>query len=87
MVGVWIGFSMIALILYSGAGIAYCCIEEPIMLDEKEQKKKDKKTFCGQVKSVLKQAWKAIKEDPEIGWGLILSTFARSQSMITMVTF
>lgn len=61
---------------------AYCFITEPFVKNEKEEKKMQKKSFFGQVKSLLKQTYKACKQDPALGIGLFCLFISRNGSML-----
>jgi len=62
-------------------------VTEPKNMDAREEKKINKKSFCGKVFSVLKQTYKACKQDHALGVGLIAVMITRMGTMVQTVTF
>jgi predicted NBD/HSP70 family sugar kinase len=56
-------------------------------MSEREQRKQNKKSVLGKVFSVLKQTWKACKQDHALGIGLIAVSIIRNGTMLQQVTF
>jgi hypothetical protein len=51
-------------------------------MSEREQRKQNKKSVLGKVWSVLKQTWKACKQDHALGIGLIAVSIIRNGTML-----
>jgi hypothetical protein len=62
-------------------------VSEPKVMDAREEKKINKKSFCGKIYSVLKQTLKACKQDHALAIGLIAVTISRMGTMVQTVTF
>jgi hypothetical protein len=56
-------------------------------MSEREIRKQNKKSVFGKVYSVLKQTWKACKQDHALGIGLIAVSVIRNGTMLQQVTF
>jgi predicted NBD/HSP70 family sugar kinase len=56
-------------------------------MSERELRKQGKKSVLGKVWSVLKQTWKACKQDHALGIGLIAVSIIRNGTMLQQVTF
>jgi len=56
-------------------------------MDAREEKKINKKSFCGKIYSVLKQTLKACKQDHALAIGLIAVSISRIGTMVQTTTF
>jgi len=59
-------------------------VTEPKNMDAREEKKINKKSFCGKVFSVLKQTYKACKQDHALGIGLIAVMITRLEHVFKL---
>jgi hypothetical protein len=62
-------------------------IAEPKVMDAREEKKINKKSFCGKIYSVLKQTLKACRQDHALAIGLIAVSISRIGTMVQTTTF
>ena len=62
-------------------------IAEPKVMDAREEKKINKKSFCGKIYSVLKQTLQACKQDHALAIGLIAVSISRIGTMVQTTTF
>ena len=56
-----ISYGILAVMQLILAVLVYLMISEPSIYNEKEEKRKNKKSFCGKLFSMLRQAYKACK--------------------------
>jgi hypothetical protein len=56
-------------------------------MSEREVRKKNKKSACGQVFSQLKQVYKACRQDHALSIGLFAIFISRNGSMVQQVSF
>ena len=56
-----ISYGILAVMQLIWAVLVYFMISEPSIYNEKEEKRKNKKSFCGKLFSMLRQAYKACK--------------------------
>lgn len=80
-------FGLLAVLSFIFAVPSYLFITEPVILDEKEEKKKAKKSLCGQIKSLFKQTYKACKQDSALAIGLFALSISRNGAALQQVTF
>ena len=66
-----ISYSILAVLQLVWAVLLFFMITEPEIMDAKEERHQMKKSFCGRVYSMLKQAYKACKQDPALLISLI----------------
>ena len=66
---------------------SYFMIQEPEIYNPKEEKRKNKKSVCGQIKSIIKQTYKACKEDHALAIGLFGLSISRNGTMLQQVQF
>lgn len=70
-------------LLIMGTGM----ITEPAPMSQRELRKQSKKSSLGKMYSILKQVFKACKQDHALAIGLIAISFSRMGSMLQQVTF
>ena len=56
-----ISYGIMAAMQVIWAVLVYFMISEPVILNDKEERHQNKKSFCGKLFSMLKQAYKACK--------------------------
>ena len=54
-----ISYGIMAVMQFIWAVLVYFMISEPVILNDKEERHQKKKSFCGKLFSMLKQAYKA----------------------------
>ena len=64
------------------AGMLYNMVSEPDIYTAKEEKRRDKKSFCKKLLSMLKQAWLACKQDSALAISLIALSVSRNTSQL-----
>ena len=62
-------------------------VTEPTIMDSKEERHRDKKSFCGKLFSMLKQAYKACRQDPALLVSLIGLIPSRNTSNLQQSNF
>ena len=62
-------------------------IQEPNQMTEREEKRMNRKSFCGKMYSIIKQTYKACNRDHALGIALIAISIARMGTMLQQVTF
>jgi len=62
-------------------------ISEPVTMNAKESKHANKKSFCGRLISMLRQAYKACKQDPALLVSLIGLMPSRNTMNLQQVNF
>jgi hypothetical protein len=67
--------------------LVFFMITEPQIMDAKEQRHQDKKSFCGKIYSMLKQAYKACKQDPALMISLIGLIPSRNSANLAQSNF
>ena len=67
----YVSFGILAGLQLVWATLCFFMITEPEIYTEKEERHKNKKSFCGRLFSMLKQAYKACMQDPALLISLI----------------
>ena len=61
-----ISYGIMGLMQVIWAVLVFFMITEPVILNDKEERHQKKKSFCGKLLSMLRQAYKACKQDPAL---------------------
>lgn len=82
-----IAYGLVALLQVGWAVLTYFMISEPTTMNKKEAKHQGKKSFCGKLFSMLKQAYNACKQDPILAVSLIGLMPSRNTANLQQVNF
>ena len=66
-----ISYGILAVLQIVWAVLVYFMVSEPVILNDKEERHKNRKSFCGKLWSMLRLAYKACKQDPALLISLI----------------
>lgn len=80
-------FCIFGCLQFVWASIMFFFISEPKIMDEKEAKRQDRKSFCGKIWSLLKLALKACKADIALTIGILAANIMKNSITIQSVTF
>ena len=82
-----ISYGIMALMQVIWAVLVYLMITEPVILNDKEERHQNKKSFCGKLLSMLRQAYKACKQDPALLISLLGLIPSRNTANLQQVNF
>ena len=82
-----ISYGIMALMQVIWAVLVFFMITEPVILNDKEERHQNKKSFCGKLLSMLRQAYKACKQDPALLISLIGLIPSRNTANLQQVNF
>ena len=74
----YFSFGAMSIIQLVGAAVVFFGVKEPDIMDSKAGRHQEKKSFCGRLKSILKQTCIACYEDPPMFIGLLGTMFSRN---------
>lgn len=67
--------------------IMFFMVDEPIVLDAKEEKRAARKSFCGKIWSLMKQVYKALRADRALFIGILLCSIMKNVVMLQQITY
>ena len=82
-----ISYGIMAAMQLIWAVLVYLMISEPTILNDKEERHQNKKSFCGKLFSMLRQAYKACLQDPALFISLIGLIPSRNTANLQQVNF